>query len=759
MAEIDKVGHSGDRDINEAQRRFKRCLTAESVARARWLDDYKFANGDYYNGYQWPNSLRKNRDLDDRPCLTINKIRQHCLQITNNAKQNKPAIKIRAVGGGATYQAAQAWNGLIRHIEYISTAQAAYDRASNFQVQAGLGYLRLRTDYADEESFNQEIFVEAPRDPLSIMLDPDAKEPDKSDSRFGFIFEDVDKDEFDDLYPEYAGMGAQANVIGGDTGWLSENKIRICEYYRQVQVEDRLLAVANKDGSFTTGLESRLPKELVKEAIGLSTTRQRPLNRIEVEYLLIIGHKVVKTSKWPSRYIPIIPVIGEETLIEGILDRKGHTRAMLDPQRMYNYWTSSAVEQVALQGKTPYLASAESVEGFEVYWNTANKNNYSALYWNAYDDNGNQLPPPQRAQAPEMAQAYIMGMKIAQEEIMSASGQFQAQMGEQGNERSGAAINERQRQGDNATYHYIDGLSMALRAVGRQILDLAPHVYDTQRVLTILAEDETEMSLKIDPGAAQAYAAKKMENAETVQHIFNPKIGKYWVESDMGPAYGTKRQEAFTALVQIITQAPQLTSIVGDILLRAADFPAADEAAARLKRMVPPQALGQGPSPQEQQLMQLANKLKEALSTVITENAELNLKLKGKEVAREVSIYEALTKRLEVMLKHGAISHDQHLASLQLIHDMQTVEVGPVGDKMEGDIAAGGSEGAAEGTAQPAPQPGGQAPQPQPGASPMAAGGEVPPAPGAKKAPDGNWYVADPQRPGKYMRVLNAGAK
>lgn len=32
-------------------------------------------------------------------------------------------------------------------------------------------------------------------------------------------------------------------------------------------------------------------------------------------------------------------------------------------------------------------------------------------------------------------------------------------------------------------------------------------------------------------------------------------------------------------------------------------------------------------------------------------------------------------------------------------------------------------------------------------------GGDKPPVAGAKKAPDGNWYVNDPKRPGKYLKV------
>jgi hypothetical protein len=31
---------------------------------------------------------------------------------------------------------------------------------------------------------------------------------------------------------------------------------------------------------------------------------------------------------------------------------------------------------------------------------------------------------------------------------------------------------------------------------------------------------------------------------------------------------------------------------------------------------------------------------------------------------------------------------------------------------------------------------------------------DMPPVPGARKAPDGYWYLPDPTRPGKYLRLV-----
>ena len=119
--------------MTEMKERFDRTASWESTARQRWVEDYKFANGDAENQYQWPNAIRRSRDIDQRPCLTINKVRQHNLQIINDGRQNKPSVKIRATGYGSSVDSSKIYNGIVRHIEYRSNADAAYDIARKFQ--------------------------------------------------------------------------------------------------------------------------------------------------------------------------------------------------------------------------------------------------------------------------------------------------------------------------------------------------------------------------------------------------------------------------------------------------------------------------------------------------------------------------------------------------------------------------------------------------------------------------------------------------
>lgn len=727
--------------VREAMDRFERCVSKEKTARARFLDDFKFANADAYNGYQWPNDLRRTREVDDRPSLTLNGARQHNLQIVNDAKQNKPGIKVLPVSDGASVDSAKVLNALVKHIEYISNASTAYDHATFFQVNAGWGYLRVCTDYSNEKNFDQDIYIKRQVDPLNVYLDPDRKEPDASDMEFAFIFEDIERSEFDKdaRYSKWKDL-ATAAPLGASSGWISNDYVRIAEYWRVVEKKDTLYALpagyaGQKDfqGGFIaksvlekvkTGRSSVLMKQIRQdEAEG--TVQSRELIRKQVEWKLIIGWQVVDEKDWPGKYIPIVPVWGEETVIEGTWDCKSHTRSMLDAQRMYNYAASSAVEFMGLQTKTPWLAPVEAVEELETYWNEANRINTSVLPYKAFREDGSAIPPPQRIQPPTASPMYQAQMQSSLQDLLMVSGQYAAQMAN-GIPRTPKQIGERERQASTATYHFVDNLAIAIRQCGKIVLDLFPHIYDTQRLMQILGEDGTTMNIAIDPDMKQAYMKHVVEDQQSVVHVLNPNVGRYEVQADIGPNYATQREETFEFFKIVLTQAPNMAPLLADLFMRSADIPHAEEAADRLRRMVPAHALGEGPSASEQALMQQVQNMQNMLSKSLEDQTTLRIKLRGKEERNTVAMFEALSKRLDVLLK-AAKQGEADITPEQL----RPVVEDAIREAMDQPVQE--AELATEAALKQL-VPGG-------GGLPEAATRQRPPLAGAKQGANGHWYV------------------
>jgi hypothetical protein len=325
-------------------------------------------------------------------------------------------------------------------------------------------------------------------------------------------------------------------------------------------------------------------------------------------------------------------------------------------------------------------------------------------------------------------------MQTAFNQMMMVSGQYQNEMGQGGNERTGAAIDKRLDQGDTATFHFSDNFQSSIVFTGKQLIDLIPKIYDTKRVMRIQGSDGSELEIEIDPSLKQAALIEMNKDQQVARRIFNPSVGKYEVRAAPGQATGSKREQTVEALTLILTQAPALTSVLGDLLLGAMDFPGAQDAALRMRRMVPPQALGVGPTQNEQQLQQQVHALQMALAEALKKLGKEQLKLTGKDEMRDIDVYKAETDRFKalgdlLMLDQGGMKQ----VIEELVKSAAETHLEPIltANAKELDQAGGEAGGEAE-------------------AKPLASAS---PVPGARQAPDGEWYLADPTRKGKYLRV------
>ena len=747
-----------DRIVQEAQDRFKRCQDWESDFQTLYKDDVKFANGDSDNGWQWPRDLKKEREKNKRPALTINKTAGYVNLIVNDARQNKPSVSIKPTGDETSFKAAQIYEGLIRHIEYVSKAQTIYDESMLSAVEGGIGWWRVMSEYESDDSFDQDIKIKPVRNQLSVYLDPDIEQIDGSDAMFGFVFNDIPRDEAMRQYPEVDFVvGPVSNSLSGPDTWVKPDNVRIAEYYRINLTKDKLIYMEDEDKIGATFLRSEVPakfrKQIDEAEKNGQEVKKRDINRRELQWFKIVGDTIIKRRVLKFKYIPLVRTVGIERIIDGKLVRRGHVRNLKDPQRMYNYNTSAQVEYGATGTKSPWVGPKKAFEGNEDSWNRANVQNAAYLTYNHWDpETEQQIPKPERMDPPGLAPAFIDGMKIADHEMDMASGQYQAQRGEPSNEKSGKAIAERQRQGDTANYHFIDHQAIAVRYTGMIILDMVPHIYDTERVLQIRGKDGKQSKIHIKPDQQTAIEQEKMkvaaqdsqDEAQTVDIMFNPKIGKYMVEADIGPAYSTQRQEAWNAFVQIVTGAPQLIDEIGDLMFYSADFPLADKIAERLMRKIKTEKPylfdDQAPTPAMQQLQEQIKESSTQVAELMQQLAESRLKLVGKEQKRDIEAFRAESDR---GAKLGNMVSDLEetgdVPELKILIKQTLAQM--LGLDITKTVQGLGSEGQDQG------QQGGQ-----PIDIPDMGLGQQPPMNGARQAPDGNMYVQHPET-GQHMRV------
>ena len=644
-----------------ARSRLDMAMSALSESREDENDDLKFYAGSPDNCWQWPADVLATRGavqgqtINARPTLTINKLPQHVRQVTNDQRQNRPGAKVIPVDSNADVEIAEIFNGMIRHIEYISDADVAYDTACENQVAYGEGYIRLLTEYCDDDTFEQDIKIGRIRNSFSVYMDPTMQDPTGADAKYCFVTEDLTKDEYERMYPNSAPITTLQSLGVGDqsiSNWLNEDTVRVADYYYIDYDRATLNLYPGNQTAFAGTPEDKQLKAFYGKPL-----KSRESDRPKVRYCKINGYEILEQREWAGKWIPVIRIVGNEFEVDGRLYVSGLVRNAKDAQRMYNYWVSQEAEMLALAPKAPFIGYGGQFEGYEDKWKTANTQNWPYLEVNpdVTDGQGSILPLPQRAQPPMASSGLLQAKAGAAEDIKSTTGQYNASLGMGSNERSGKAILARQREGDVGTYHYGDNLARGVRHIARQLVDMIPKIYDTQRIARIIGEDGETKMVKINPDQPQPVNKIVNEQGIVIEKIYNPGVGKYDVVATTGPGYATKRQEALEAMAQLLQGNPQLWSVAGDLFVKNMDWPGAQEMSKRFAKTIDPKLMGDGEDnpalAAAQQQMQAMGAEMEQMHQML-QNVSKSMEaqdMKRKDYEAEIKAYQAETQRISAV--------------------------------------------------------------------------------------------------------------
>lgn len=614
----DKESKKDGKDkLKAAREAFRLCAEAEDHNRKAALDDIKFAR----LAEQWPDEVKKQRERDGRPCLTINRMPAFIRQVVNDSRQNKPSIKVHPVDSNADPQTAEIIGGLIRNIEYTSNADVAYDTAIDSAVTGGLGYFRIGIDYAHDDSFDLDINIHRIGNPFTVYGDPHSTAADSSDWNVAFITEMVSKSDFKKKWnnaeevnwDEYEGIG---------NPWIEEDSVMVAEWWTREEVDSKIVKLS--DGIILKEDLYLKQKDLL-DLMQIQVVEDRVVKSWKVKQTIMTGAAVLEETEWAGKYIPVVPVYGDEVNVEG----KRYFRSLVadakDPARMFNYWRTTSTELVALAPRVPYIGAKGAFNTDADKWATANTKNWAYI---EYD--GAQAPQRQPLDTGG-ALGAMQEASAASDDMKSIMGLHDASLGMRSNETSGRAILARQREGDTSTFHFIDNLSRAIRHAGRILIDLIPHVYTGERVIRVLGQDKKPKAIPL---------GKPTMTEEGVERIFDLTAGKYDLTVETGPSFNTKREESANQMLELVRAFPQAAPMIGDLLAKNLDWPGADEIAKRMEAMLPPMIKGQDPAAKQMQqaIQQLQGKLKEAMDD------------KGIETRKvDIDAYNAETNRIKAV--------------------------------------------------------------------------------------------------------------
>lgn len=640
---------------------FKLSDDADKENRKNGLAALKFRRG---GKDQWEDKVYNLFGEQNKPRESYNQIPQFVHRITNDMRVNMPQTRFSS-GTNGQEEVAEIYEDLARAIQHTSEAEVAYDIAADSQVTIGWGYWRYITEYENDFSFDQVIKIVAIPNAFTIYDDPNCLNQDFSDRKFLIQVCDVPVADFNAEYGKDYDANDLKSIGDSTPEWATDSTVRVAEYW-EVRTERRKLY---RDAF---GNISEQPPE--------GEYTERDVNVPRVKWHKCTACDVLESKDWPGVYIPYVRVSGETLVIDGKVFYSGVVEGMMSSQRQYNYWLNSATELVALAPKSPFVAAVGQLEGLEHIWDQANVKNFPYLPYNPVTVNGTVAPPPSRMQNGADISAMMALVNQAQQNFYATTGIYPASLGAPSSEKSGRAIIARQNEGNVSTFHFQDNMARALRFGGRILADLFPKIYDGSRNIKLLKEDKTKWETKIN---------EPFVDEDGKQKVFDMTAGTYDVAVTTGASYATKRMEMAESVVQMAQAYPPIMQVAGPDVVRAMDWPGADQIADALERALPPQL--QKPveenelPPQvrmtieqqqqaiqqlEQQIQQAAQALQEADAKIASKEADIQLKQAELQFKAQDARQDAELELAKIQLEQRKIALEEQKIALEA-HKLQ----------------------------------------------------------------------------------------
>lgn len=623
--------------LKDALEAFDKAAEHDDHNRKAFEDDIDFALLEN----QWPELVRRDREREGRPCLTVNKLAAMGRQIVNDARRNKPGITVHPVDSDGDPETAEIINGLIRNIEQSSNSEVAYDTALEHAVFGGFGYFRINTQYATDDTFDQDIVIERISNPLSVYPDCYATGADSADWNWCFVTDQMTKAQFKRQYPGAEQVDWKGEAWRGmSSPWLDGDFVQVAEYWVRDKIRRTILLLSDQTVIETEVYEAN---KAAFDAIGVSVVGQRDVASHQVRQHIMSGAEVLETVEWAGKYIPIVPVYGSEVVLKGKRHFRSLIRGAKDAQRMFNYWRTSSTELVALAPKAPFIGRKGAFETDAQKWATANTQTHAFIEYDGPE-------PPMRQPFAGVPAGALQEALNSSDDIKTVLGMYDASLGARSNETSGKAIIARQMEADNATFHFIDNLSRAIRHAGRILIDLIPAVYSVPRTIRVLGMDDKPEVKAVNQPVQEREENPLTGQIEEVTKIYDLTSGRYDLTVSAGPSFASLRQEAASQMIELIRAYPDAAPVIGDLLVKNLDWPGADEIAERLAKAMGQAPEGeegpQGPDPQAMQaVQQYAAALRQLEQKYQALEADKSLEARKLDIAA----FEAETKRISAM--------------------------------------------------------------------------------------------------------------
>jgi Phage P22-like portal protein len=626
---------------------------------ARFREQFKHNIDQYHEfaefvmGGQWKDEEAKLFEDYAKIPLTFNKCGTIMNHLLGEQRQNTPSLQV-VPDESVQVETAHVREALVKDITLSSDAKQVFQNAFQQAAVGGYGMIGIRCKYNDDYDFQQEPEFFSIKDPTRSYWDIAAEAQTKTDGMYAGYMQRMSRDKFRKLYGKKIERDIPTSSED-DTmlAFTDDNTITLINHYERKYKTIKIYHLSNDEvvDEKTLKLLPKITYEdkemLLYQDEPVAIIQSREVPRYKIKYYLIAGDYILDESEFPSEQLPII-FLDQNSFYDkkGMQVCRPFLKDIKDAQRYINYLGTQSAHILKVSRYDQFMVSKENVRGADTQ--AAWRDPCTYLGGLFYDESPSGARP-ERLTPPELPQSFMIQYQRAMSDLQTGTGIYDTQMGENGNEISGAAIDARTRRGSYNTYVIFDSLNRAITCAGQIINEMIPILYDTERHLMLNLPDKGMQPVTLNQPVDE-YSSEIMNDMTA---------GRYKIRLLPGPSSEGQKEQNLNSLQAVLTADPSLFRMVADLYAENLPMPNNIEIRNRLKTIVPPEIIEAGktgqpiqqqqnqPSPEEQAAMMMQQaKMKEIeLKQQDILRKQEEMKMKDAHMQEQLKIeYERLDK-------------------------------------------------------------------------------------------------------------------
>lgn len=501
-----------------------------------------------------------------KPQIEFNLLEAYISRLCGEFSKMDPAFTVRAADGVALMNP-----DIIELVEaHMKAAFTGADKDSlSYQLyrdllSGGFSVAKVYTDYANEKSFDQKIYIDRVFDPTLTGFDPMARTSHKGDGRYCYELFPKSKDEAKELYGSdiLKGVDFTRNSSMENFNWSYKNQVEdiliFSEYYEKKMKRTKIVKLANghvvSEKSYEEFLARWEEQGILEQPPIVLKSRWSDIETID-KYTLCQS-KIIEHEKTNFSHLPLVFIDGNSVVVrdndqsQAEQITRPYVYQAVGAQRMKNFAGQSLCNEIENLQQSQWIAPIEAIPDNDDYqYAYTNPQKATVVMYNQWHDGDPNKPvaPPQTIQRPQIPPEISNAFAMSDQVIQGVLGSYDAAMGINDNDISGVAIMQGAMHSNSAAMPYTVGFIRGWNRLGEIYLDLLPKYYVTPRTVPIIGPDGKRDYYEINkPGNLQMdYDASALE-----------------VQVQSGVNFAVQKQIALKAMISLMQASPQFAEFM-----------------------------------------------------------------------------------------------------------------------------------------------------------------------------------------------------